>query len=52
MEALFKEIKDFQGKGEDQKEEIEPQPIKKRTRSEGTSQQGTQAFDSEPPWVG
>ena len=52
VEALFKEIEDYQGEGETQEEEIEPQPTRKRSRSEGTSQQSTQAFDSEPPWAG
>ena len=52
MEELFQEIKEYQGEEEQQQEEqVEPQPTKKRTRSEGTSQQGPQAFDSEPPWV-
>ena len=51
MEALFQEIEDYQGEGEAQQqvEQVETQPTKKRTRSEGTSQQGTQAFENEPP---
>ena len=53
MEALFQEIEEYQGEEEEQQEEqVEPQPSKKRTRSEGTSQQGPQAYDSEPSWVG
>ena len=50
VEALFQEIEEYQGEEEQQKEEkVEPQPSKKRTRSKGTSQQGPQAFNSEPP---
>ena len=41
VEALFKEIEDYQGEGEEQEEEIEPKPTRKRTRSEDTSQQVT-----------
>ena len=54
MEVLFQEIEEYQGEREEeqQEEQVETQPTKKRTRSEGTSQQGPQAFDSEPPWVG
>ena len=53
VEALFQEIEEYQGEKEQQQEEqVEPPPIKKRTRSEETSQQGPQAFNSEPPWVG
>ena len=53
MEALFQKIEEYQGEKEQQQgEQVEPQPSKKRTMSEGTSQQGPQAFDSEPPWVG
>ena len=49
MKALFQEIEDYQSEGEQpQEEQVEPLPTKKRTRSEGTSQQGPQAFDSEP----
>ena len=49
MEALFQEIEEYQVEKEQQQEEkVEPQPSKKRIRSEGTSQQGPQAFDSEP----
>ena len=52
VEALFQEIEEYQGEeAQPQKEHVEPPP-KKRIRSEGTSQQGPQAFDSEPPWVG
>ena len=50
MEALFQEIEEYQGEEEQQqKEQVKTQPTKKRTRSEGTSQQGPQALDSEPP---
>ena len=52
MEALFQEIEDYQEEAQPQKEQVEPPPTKKRIRSERTSQQGPQAFDSEPPWVG
>ena len=54
VEALFQEIEEYQGEGEEQQQEeqVETQPNKKRTMSKGTSQQGPQAFDSEPPWVG
>ena len=40
VEALFQEIEEYQGEGEEQQQEeqVEIQPIKKRTRSEGTSQ--------------
>ena len=49
VEALFKEIEEYQGEEEHQQEEqVKPSPPKKRTMSEGTSQQGPQAFDSEP----
>ena len=51
VKAHFQDIEDYQGERQEQqqKEQVETQPTKKRTRSEGTSQQGTQAFDSEPP---
>ena len=51
VEALFQEIEDYQEEAHPQEEQVEP-PTKKRIRIEGTSQQGPQAFDSEPPWVG
>ena len=50
MEALFQEIEEYQGEEEQQQGgQVEHQPSKKRTRSEVTSQQGPQAFDSKPP---
>ena len=52
VEALFQEIEEYQEEAQPQEEQVEPPPPKKRTRSEGTSQQGPQAFDSEPPRVG
>ena len=52
VEALFQEIEEYQEEEKPQEEQVEPQPSKKRTRSEGTSQQGPQAFENEPPWVG
>ena len=48
VEALFQEIKEYQKEAQPQEEQVEPPPPKKRTRSEGTSQQDPQAFDSEP----
>ena len=42
VEALFQEIEEYQDEEEQQQEEqVEPQPSKKRIRSEGTSQQGS-----------
>ena len=50
VKALFQEIEEYQGEEEQQQGwQVEHQPSKKRTRSEVTSQQGPQAFDSEPP---
>ena len=52
VEALFQKIEEYQEEAQPQEEQVEPPPTKKRTRSEGTSQQGPQAFDNEPSWVG
>ena len=49
VEALFKEIEEYQEEEQTQQEHVEPPPPQKRPRSEGTSQQGPQTFGDEPP---
>ena len=48
----FKKLRIIKKKHNLNKSKLNLLLLKKRPRSEGTSQQVPQAFDNEPPWVG